>query len=84
MAGLFLDIHETNQTVLGVFKTPVAAGRGAGNLTYDIVPGSPNKSILVYRMNTTDPGFAMPEVGRGTIHKEGVALVSKWIKEMRD
>jgi len=83
-SGLFLDIHETNQTVLGVFKTPVAAGRGAGNLTYDIVPGSPNKSILVYRMNTTDPGFAMPEVGRGTIHKEGVALVSKWIKEMRD
>ncbi len=83
-SGLFLDIHETNQTALGILKTPIAAGRGAGNLTYDIVPGSPNKSILVYRMNTTDPGFAMPEVGRVTIHKEGVALISKWIKEMKN
>ena len=82
-SGLFLDIHETNKTALGVFKTPVAAGRGSGNLSHDIVPGLPNKSILIYRMNTIDPGFAMPEIGREQIHKEGIALISQWIKEMK-
>jgi len=80
---LFLDIHEMNPTSLGIFKTPVAAGRGSGNLKVDIEPGHPNKSILIYRMNTTDPGFAMPEIGREQIHKEGVELISKWIKEMK-
>ncbi len=82
-SGLFLDIHEMNPTSLGIFKTPVAAGRGSGNLKVDIEPGHPNKSILIYRMNTTDPGFAMPEIGREQIHKEGVELISKWIKEMK-
>ncbi len=82
-SGLFLDIHETNTTTLGIMKTPVAAGRGSGNLKYDIEPGKPEKSILIYRMNTTDPGFAMPEIGREQVHKEGVALISRWIKELK-
>jgi hypothetical protein len=82
-SGLFLDIHETNPTALGIQKTPVAAGRGSGNLSHDIEPGKPEKSILIYRMNTNDPGFAMPEIGREQIHKEGIALISKWIKEMK-
>ena len=70
-------------TALGVYKTPVAAGRGSGNLSYAIVPGKPEKSILVYRMNTTDPGIAMPELGREQIHSEGVVLISEWIRQMK-
>jgi uncharacterized repeat protein (TIGR03806 family) len=81
-SGLFLDIHNNNLTALGINKTPVAAGRGSGGLQYDIDPGNPNKSILVYRMTNTDPGIAMPEIGREQIHKEGVALISEWIKGM--
>jgi uncharacterized repeat protein (TIGR03806 family) len=81
-SGLYLDIHEPDATKLGIRKTPVAAGRGSGNLLFDIQPGHPDKSILIYRMKTTDPGFAMPEIGREQIHKEGVALISKWIREM--
>ena len=81
-SGLLLDIHTTNATALGINKTPVAAGRGSGNLAFAIEPGKPNQSFLVYRMNSTDPGIAMPEIGRNRIHKEGVALISKWIKEM--
>lgn len=82
-SGLFLDIFNQDPTALGIYKTPVAAGRGSGNFTYAIVPGKPEKSILVYRMNTVDPGIAMPELGREQIHKEGVALISAWIKEMK-
>ena len=81
-SGLFLNIEETDPTRLGVHKPPVAAGRGSGDLDYTIVPGQPDKSIMVYRMASTDPGIMMPELGRKLVHKEGVELVKKWIKEM--
>lgn len=83
-SGLFLDIHTSNATALGILKTPVAAGRGSGNFKYAIEPGKPNQSFLLYRMNSTDVGIAMPEIGRSRIHKEAVALISKWIKEIQN
>ena len=49
---------------------------------YDIVPGKPEKSILLYRMKTNDPGIAMPEIGREQLHKEGIKLIDTWIKSM--
>ncbi len=82
-SGLFLDMHETDATKLGIHKTPVAAGRATGNLSFDIHPGKPDKSILIYRMKSTDPGIAMPEVGREQLHKEGIALISQWIRQMQ-
>jgi hypothetical protein len=63
-------------------KTPVAAGRGSGNLSYDIVPGKPEESILAYRMHSSDPGIMMPELGRRLSHKEGVDLIKNWIKSL--
>jgi uncharacterized repeat protein (TIGR03806 family) len=80
-SGLFLDYYETRAAHLGVNKTPVAAGRGAGNLKYDIVPGKPEHSILVFRMKTNDPAIAMPELGREQVHEEGVALIEEWIRK---
>jgi uncharacterized repeat protein (TIGR03806 family) len=80
-SGLFLDIHESDPSRIGVSKSPVAAGRGTGNLKFDIVPGDPDHSILVFRMKTNDPGIAMPEIGREQIHKEGVALIEEWIRK---
>lgn len=82
-SGFFLDMRETNPTALGVFKTPVAAGRGSGGFKYDIVPGKPDQSILLFRMKTNDPGMAMPELGREQLHKEGIELVWNWIKNMK-
>ncbi|MFC4346669.1 SO2930 family diheme c-type cytochrome [Kordiimonas lipolytica] len=79
-SGLFLTWWETNKTAWGYLKRPVAAGRGSGGLMYDIDPGKPDQSILIYRLNSTDPGVMMPEVGRTTIHEEGVALLKEWIK----
>jgi len=82
-SGLFLNIEETDPTKLGIMKPPVAAGRGAGDRLHTIVPGEPEKSIMIYRMESTDPGIMMPELGRKLVHKEGVELVRKWIKEMK-
>lgn len=82
-SGLFLDWRTTDRAAYGFFKTPIAAGRGSGNLQFDIHPGKPNESILLYRMQSTDPGVMMPEVSRKLIHAEGVKLISDWIKSMK-
>lgn len=78
-SGLNLSIHNEDPVSYGISKTPVASGRGSGNLLHDIVPGKPGESILIYRMESVDPGAMMPEVGRKTVHTEGVALVREWI-----
>ena len=82
-SGLNLTAHETNQTAIGFNKSPVAAGRGSGGRLFDIVKGKPDKSILVYRMESTDPGVLMPEIGRKVVHNEGVELVRNWIKSLK-
>ncbi len=81
-SGLFLTYDQTDPMKLGVNKTPVAAGIGAGNFNFDISPGNADESIMVHRMNSTQVSVAMPELGRTTIHKEGVALIRDWINSM--
>ncbi|MCB1306564.1 MAG: hypothetical protein KDK30_00215 [Leptospiraceae bacterium] len=81
-SGLFLAPDVAKTAEWGVCKTPVAAGRGSGNLTYDIVPGNPDESILVYRMLSNDPGIMMPELGRTIVHREGVELMRAWIRSL--
>ncbi|WP_344675838.1 SO2930 family diheme c-type cytochrome [Sphingobacterium kyonggiense] len=81
--GLFLSYNEADTVRLGYYKGPVSAGSGAGGLDYDLVPGHPDKSILYYRMNSTEPGTAMPELARTLIHQEGVDLIKSWIKELK-
>ncbi|MCU0448144.1 MAG: hypothetical protein MUE85_24855 [Microscillaceae bacterium] len=80
--GLHLHIHEANLTALGIQKPPVAAGRGAGNYLFSIVPGKPEESMMVYRMESTDPGVMMPELARKLVHHEGIELIKEWIKAM--
>ena len=82
VSGLYLQSAETNPFNLGICKAPVSAGKGSGGHQYDIVPGHPEKSILVYRMETNEPGAMMPEVGRKLVHKEGVQLIKDWISTM--
>jgi len=81
-SGLFLDIHTTNPKALGIMKPPVTAGKGSGGLLYDIVPRQPEKSILIYRLQSTDPGEMMPELGRTVVHREGLELIREWIRQM--
>ncbi len=82
-SALYLSAQEKEQHQLGVCKAPVAAGRGAGkDLPFDIVPGRPDRSIMLYRMNSGDPGVMMPELGRALIHEEGVSLIREWIQQL--
>ncbi|HEY4144601.1 SO2930 family diheme c-type cytochrome [Pinirhizobacter sp.] len=77
--ALTLDVTVGNDRHLGICKPAVAAGRGTGDHMFDIVPGQPDASILPYRMASSEPGVMMPEIGRSTVHREGVALIRAWI-----
>jgi uncharacterized repeat protein (TIGR03806 family) len=81
-SGLDLRWEQDDPFAIGVDKPPVAAGRGAGGLLVSIEPGAPEKSILVHRMDSVEPGVAMPELGRSTIDHEAVALMREWIAGM--
>ena len=81
-SGLLLDASVESNRQLGLCKPPIAAGGGTGGRTYSIVPGEPDHSILVYRLEITDPGTMMPELGRSLVHHEGVALLKDWITSL--
>lgn len=82
-SGLFLRWTDDPSGVnYGIGKRPTAAGRGSGGMDFAIAPGDPDHSFLIYRMESPDPGIAMPEVGRSTVHKEGADLLRQWIAEM--
>lgn len=81
-SALDLDLETPLGRDAGVCKPPVAVGRGSGDRPYDIYPGRPDLSILVYRMQETDPAIAMPELGRSTVHSEAVELVARWIEAL--
>ncbi|MDG9671423.1 hypothetical protein ONV78_27060 [Hahella sp. CR1] len=67
---------------LGVCKPPIAAGNASLGLKYDIVPGQPEKSLLLRRLSSVTPEVMMPELGRSRIDQEGVDLVSAWIRQL--
>jgi len=82
-SGLYLNWEETDAARLGLFKRPVAAGRGSGdNLLFDIDPGHPDRSILLHRMASVEPGVMMPQISRTVVHEEGVALIGAYIAAM--
>lgn len=47
-----------------------------------VTPANPNRSMLYYRINTTDESYRMPLHGRTVIHEEGVALMEQWINSL--
>ena len=81
-SGLFLHLEETDPAARGIGRRPVAAGRGSGNLDFDISPGHPEASILLYRMKSREPGVMMPELSRSMVHTEGVALIEAYLKSL--
>ena len=72
--------YADNPAKFGTCKVAVAGGDN--NYPYDVIPKSPESSYLLFRMNTNDSRHRMPELGRATIHTEGVALISAWIDNL--
>jgi len=81
-SGLDLTIEATDPIQYGVCKRPVAAGPGTGGRLFNIVPGHPEDSILVFRLESVEPDIRMPELLRQTVHEESLVLMRDWITMM--
>jgi uncharacterized repeat protein (TIGR03806 family) len=81
-SGLDLRWSQDDPALWGVLKRPVAAGRGSAGLEFSIEPGHPERSILLRRMQSTDPGVMMPELGRQLVDDRAIALMRDWIAGM--
>jgi uncharacterized repeat protein (TIGR03806 family) len=81
-SGLVLLASEADPNTYGVCKRPVAAGSGSGDLSYDIVPGAPDESIIIYRLKSLDPQIKMPEIPNLLVPERDVQLISDWISAM--
>jgi len=65
----------------GVCKMPTSAGNADCDAVVDIVPGDPDNSLMVCRMELVGKG-QMPPLGRNLVHRQGIALVRAWIAEL--
>lgn len=77
--GLVLTLEQADPYHLGICKQPGTGGPGPGGRAWEISPGHPEDSAVVYRMGSTTPGVAMPQIGRSLVHVEAVELVTGWI-----
>lgn len=82
--NLDLRIDDTKPLDYGVCRTPTAAGPGSGDLLYDVVPGQPDQSIMIFRMSSIAPEVKMPQIPTQTSDAKGVALIREWIASMTD
>lgn len=69
-------------TSWGVCKLPTSAGGATCGLTLDVVPGSPDQSVMICRISATDPKVRMPPLGSRMPHSEGIQLIRDWITAM--
>jgi uncharacterized repeat protein (TIGR03806 family) len=50
--------------------------------THIVNPGHHEKSVIYYRLNTTQENIRMPLRGRTVIHEEGVEMITEWIDSL--
>jgi len=80
--GVDLGLGHFDAAKFGVCKHPNSAGN-MGDRRYDLVPGRPDDSILVYRLESIAPKVVMPQIGRDVAHTEGVALIREWVTSLQ-
>jgi hypothetical protein len=68
----------------GVCKTPTSAGgvSNCGDAKLDIVPGDPDQSILLCRINSITPGEMMAPLGRSLVDQDGYGVIRQWITDL--
>lgn len=76
-----LDFESSNNTEnQGVCIEP-DTDLGVG-LSHIVTPGNADRSVMHYRISSTDESVRMPLLGRTLIHEEGVALINTWITSL--
>ena len=71
-----------NPTNMGVCVETQDMQDFPSSLSKIVTPGNINRSMMYYRLNTTDEAIRMPLHGRTIIHEEGIALIQAWINSL--
>ncbi|HEX8270252.1 MAG TPA: hypothetical protein VF581_10210 [Flavobacterium sp.] len=71
-----------NPANMGVCVETVDMQEFPSALSQIVTPGNIERSMLYYRLNTTNEGYRMPLHGRTVIHEEGLALIEQWINSL--
>lgn len=80
---LRLAFSETNDPInIGLCVEPDEFINTA--LTNIITPSNINRSVMHFRLNSTNENTRMPLLGRTLIHEEGVQLLESWINSKTD
>ena len=83
ISGLRLGFYvDHTRFEYGICKQPPGWDGGERGLSYDIIPGDGDHSILVYRQELNNAKDRMPPIGRSIAHSDAVALIEKWIDQM--
>jgi hypothetical protein len=53
-----------------------------GDAMVDIVPGDPDNSILLCRINSIVPGEMMAPLGRSLVDADGYEVIRRWIADL--
>ena len=87
--GLYVDYQSMNPDTgtsfftWGVCKPHSSGGNGLDcEQPLDVVPGDPDSSFLICRMESVAAGERMAPLGRTIVHAEGVALLREWVQEL--
>ncbi len=79
--GVDFRLTQTELAHQGLCKAPNSAGY-VGGLSADLVPGKPDESIMIFRLESVAPKISMPALGRDVVHEEGVKLLRDWIASL--
>ncbi|WP_065187256.1 SO2930 family diheme c-type cytochrome [Shewanella woodyi] len=83
ISGLRLGFHIDHTSYqYGVCKKPPGWDGGAKGLSFDLIPGDGEHSILLYRQELNNPKDRMPPIGRSLVHQEAVILIKQWIDSL--
>ncbi len=78
----FAFSETTNLANMGVCVSTQDMAAFPPALSKIVNPANINRSMMYYRLNTTNEAYMMPLHGRTLIHEEGVQLVGDWINSL--
>lgn len=72
-----------SMNLCGVASTASPEELGMSEQTQRIMPGNPNLSELLLRMQTLDPNVRMPRLGTNFQHEQATQVIADWISSIQ-